>query len=546
MILNRTKILDFFSLSVIAMLSAYVYGLSLVFRNSISGDFPYYVQFAQGLSPDPQTFDPMGVWPLGYPLVLRMFSGLGSWNEVGSLVSFLSFLTVGLSAFFLLRTGFPSIPAFLGALVSVFNPPAIKYAVGHSSDLPALGLAFACLAFFAHWYKSKSTPLLFCSGLFAGFAYLTRYSSLSILLSLFLVLFLFRGRWRLFSGSGLLQAQARPLFEGFILFLGWLLAASPQLIGSLLVHGNPLYTENGCNVALALGWNQGIPGLTWLNVKDNFPQCESILGVILKYPADFFANYFRNIGSSLGLLRFQLLAGFVCIYLAFRPNQSDSPELCSQHKLLVLLMLINAGAVVLINSLAFVSDRHLVLATSIVNATSAAVVSYYLMRGFANVGALKGSFLALPLALVASLSMLFDFTRTIDERKKYRALSSETKKNEQVANTLASFECIYVESDEKGAIDTVLVGDDFVDPSSFRKIGVQEWRRQYKPFQDLASAKKWMQANGFKCIVLDESSLGGRIPGVDSGPWKQEYERGLLFARRWSSERGKTFVFAID
>jgi hypothetical protein len=540
---SRSRLLDFCLISVLAAISAYIYKLSLTHRASISGDFPYYVQFAEGLSLDPSTFDPMGVWPLGYPLALRALSGLGSWQEVGSLIGFLALLTIGIASFFLLKTAYGSIPSFLGALVSVFNPAVVKYAVGQSSDLPALALAFVCIGFFVYWFKRKSNILLFFAGIFAGLAYLARYSSLSVLLSLLLVLLLIHRPSRSFPALG--GTLKTSIVNGLILLAGWSIAASPQLIGSLIVHGNPLYTENGCNIALALGWNKQISGLTWLNVKDSFPQCASIFKIISDYPAEFIANYFRNIGESLNILRGHSAVALFTVYAGFFASRSPALKSDEQNRFIVLTMLINAVAIVLITSLAFVSDRHLILSTTFVACIGVAAVASYLSGLAGRFKSIRASGFALPLSLLALFFVLSEFTKSYAEQKKYRVLSSETKRNMAVKNALESFGCVYLVSSDKGVVNTVLVGDDFVDPSSIRKMGVQEWRNQYTPFQNLPAAKRWMQANGFNCIVLDEPSIGGRIPGVDYGLWKKEFDAGVLFPRRWSSKNSKTFVFAI-
>lgn len=547
---SRSRLLDFSLIAILAAIATYIYRLSLTHRASISGDFPYYVQFAEGLALDPRTFDPMGVWPLGYPLALRALSGFGSWQEVGSLISFLALLTVAVASFFLLKTAYGAIPSFLGALATVLNPTVVKYAVGQSSDLPALAVSFVCVAFFSQWYRAKSSVLLFYSGIFAGLAYLTRYSSLSILLSLFLVLFLLFQSLRSSSGFG--RALKQSSVNALILLAGWLIAASPQLIGSLIVHGNPMYTENGCNIALAIGWNREISGLTWLNVKDKFPECASIFAVVSRYPREFISNYLQNLADSFGIIRNYIALGLFGLLSVRGTSSSSTARDFQQRRFVVLTMSINAVVAILITSLAFVSDRHLILSTSFVGAFGVAAVACFLLgrfqayqSGTLDLKAIPSFVLALPLSILALLFLLPEYLKTYGGLKDYRILSPETGRSLAVKSALESFGCNYLGLANNDDVDTVLVGDDFVDPSTTKKIGVQEWRNQYAPFQNLPAAKQWMLANEYNCIILDEPSLGGRIPGVDFSLWRKELEKGDLFSRRWSSKNFKTYVFAI-
>jgi hypothetical protein len=55
-----------------------------------------------------------------------------------------------------------------------------------------------------------------------------------------------------------------------------------------------------------------------------------------------------------------------------------------------------------------------------------------------------------------------------------------------------------------------------------------------------------MRVNSFNCVIVDEHSLSGRLPGFDLGAWKQEYNRKRSFKGAWKLPRSETYVFILD
>ena len=87
---NRALLLNLGAITVLTAVSSIVFKLSLAYRDPISSDFTIYIEIAKGLSLNPATYDPKGVWPLGYPLALRALSFLGNWHYAGAAISFIN------------------------------------------------------------------------------------------------------------------------------------------------------------------------------------------------------------------------------------------------------------------------------------------------------------------------------------------------------------------------------------------------------------------------------------------------------------------------
>jgi 4-amino-4-deoxy-L-arabinose transferase-like glycosyltransferase len=221
--MNRKKWAKVGSIALLIAISTWLFTLSNTYRDSISGDFPEYIGIAKNLSLNPETFDPTGTWPLGYPLLLRLASGTGSWQHAGSLISFIFSATIGISAFYLLRTCYDKISSLLGAIASIMTRPALVCSVGYSSDVPAMAFAFLSLTNFTFWAQKKSLSYLFMAGFCAGLSYLIRYSSVTVALSLLAMIPL----CPLFERK---PFNIKTIFKQLFIFLGgWILAASPQL-----------------------------------------------------------------------------------------------------------------------------------------------------------------------------------------------------------------------------------------------------------------------------------------------------------------------------
>jgi 4-amino-4-deoxy-L-arabinose transferase-like glycosyltransferase len=515
------------SIVLISAVSAWIYRLSTIFQDPISGDFPGYVKIAKNLTISPDTFAPYGVWPLGYPLMLKIASSFGDWQSAGSLISFISCLTVGLSAFFLLRIYFNPLSALVGALASILTKPVLVYSVGYSSDVPAVAFAFLSLLSLAKWTEKKSSYLLFLAGIFSGLSYLTRYSSISIVLCLITMIFFYP----YFEVS---KHSLKESFQSILVILGgWLLSSSPQLVGSWIVHGNPFYTENGCNVALSIGWRMQIPGLTWGNVEDVFPYCKSIGAILLEYPQKSAVNFALNLVSSAFELKIQLLSGIFVVYSTYFFDRERKDR---GKQFVVATFFLVAACNVLLLSLAFVSDRHLMFSSSLLNCIiGATLISFATSTRSREIS--RRVFLIVLISYSAFVMGIFNAVRVSEG---FYAKSARTDKVLKVVSTLSLLGC-----NDAGKSDTILIGDDFMDLEKNQEIGLQVWRQNYRPFVDIGNARSWMDKHGYKCMIFDKQSLE-RIPNIDASSYRKEYQNGLLFPLRKKIDSHDTYIFKLD
>jgi hypothetical protein len=324
---------------------------------------------------------------------------------------------------------------------------------------------------------------------------------------------------------------------------GWIVAASPQLVGSWLVHGNPLYNENGCNVALAIGWRKNIPGLTWANVKDVFPACKSLSSVIYNQPFEFFKNLLLNFRGSLLIIRLSMILFFGSVAVLFLASMKDAHFFIASRGVAITIFVIGVMNTTFI-SLAFVSNRHLILSSSLLNCFGFAALAECVLNPRLRKSLLDRYYLLFAFIAVAIVGAL-EIQRSLHSISLYRNMSARTLKSLKVKSVLLSYKCRDAQA-APDEINTLLIGDDFIDPDNYKAIGHQAWRKDYKPFSNPQNTSSWMRANSFNCVIVDEHSLSGRLPGFDLGAWKQEYNRKRSFKVAWKLPRSETYVFILD
>ena len=540
---NRALLLNLGAVVVLSAISSVIFKLSLVYGDPISGDFSGYIKIAKVLSLNPATYDPSGVWPLGYPLALRALSFLENWHYAGAAISFISLLTVSIASFYILRTGLGFLSSFIGSLSITTNSSIITWSVGHSSDMPSLAMAFLSIAFFLTWRRTGSAKTLLAAGACTGLSYLFRYSSLSLLFSLFLLIIL--PAISLYLQKHNRQIDRPALIGRYLLIFigGWIIAASPQLVGSWLVHGNPLYNENGCNVALSIGWRQNIPGLTWSNVKDVFPACKSLYSVIYNQPVGFLKNFLLNFRESLLIISFSIILFLGSVAVFFVASRKDPHLFNATRGVAITIFVIGVMNTTFI-SLAFVTDRHLILSSSLLNCFGFAALAEVVLNPRLRQSLLDRYYLLFAFMAVAIVGTL-EIQRGLQSIFLYRNTSARTLKSLKLNSILLSYKCRAAGLPPNG-IDTLLIGDDFMDPDNYTDIGHQGWRKNYKPFTNPQNTSTWMQTNSFNCVIVDENSLGGRLPGFDLGEWKKEYKQKWFFKNAWKLPRSETYVFTLE
>jgi hypothetical protein len=385
---------------------------------------------------------------------------------------------------------------------------------------------------------------LLAAGAFTGLSYLFRYSSLSLFISLLLLIILSATSLYLQKHAGYID---RPALLGRFLLIfigGWIIAASPQLVGSWLVHGNPLYNENGCNVALSIGWRQNIPGLTWLNVKDVFPTCKSLSSVIYDQPFEFFKNFLLNFRESLLIIRSPIIIFVGSVAVFFVASRKDPRFFNATLSIAVAIFVIGVINVTFL-SLAFVSDRHLIMSSSLLNCFGFAALAECMLNPRLRKYLLDRYYLFFTFMAIAIVGAL-EIQRGLQATFLYRRMSATAFKSLNVNNVLYSYKCRAAQAELPNEIDTLLIGDDFVSLDTYASIGHQAWRKNYKPFTNPQNTSAWMRANSFNCVIVDEDSLSNRLPGFDLGAWKEEYSRKRFFKKASKLAESETYVFLLD
>ena len=114
-----------------------------------------------------------------------------------------------------------------------------------------------------------------------------------------------------------------------------------------------------------MGWNMKISGLTWSNVKDVCPYCQSLSKVIANNPREFASNLRDNLLTSGQLMNPQIFASLFCMVSLLFLSKTRSNR---WHKNFVVATIF---AVAISNvftiSLAFVTYRHLLIPISLLN-----------------------------------------------------------------------------------------------------------------------------------------------------------------------------------
>jgi hypothetical protein len=156
----------------------------------------------------------------------------------------------------------------------------LYYGSVESTDMLASGLLIMSLAVLV--YADRRWRWVLAAGLLAGTSYLIRYTaSLTILLCALYLLMLALVRrdrvWALASGA-------------FV--LGAVIGASPQLIASAIVKGNPFYSNQGHNL-----WFTLTGSVDYIGDWNAVPMEISILDVLRQYPRQVFDHWWLEFGN---------------------------------------------------------------------------------------------------------------------------------------------------------------------------------------------------------------------------------------------------------
>jgi len=188
-------------------------------------------------------FTPEGAWvngfyPFGYPLLLNIGTHItGDYLVTAKLISWVSAL-VALCFFYAVAKrllGHKAISILLTFSLA-FNVAFFKVAILDGTDMASFCLTLISFYYFSYISEKQWGPILL-AGIFLGLSYLIRYTALVILLGMVLSLLLYYK-----AGFKVRSRQVVALLIGF------LVAASPQLILSFLGTGQLFYSRQFVNV----------------------------------------------------------------------------------------------------------------------------------------------------------------------------------------------------------------------------------------------------------------------------------------------------------
>ncbi len=275
-------------------------------------DFWTHIRFGQELDwSQPETLV-NGLYPLGYPLMLRMAIGAGiDVLRFGQLLAWSGGLLMLLSVFGIAHriTGSPVFAAASASLL-IGNSHFREAATVEGNDMLSAGLQMAALLLLWRMTRPEGTALSRKSACVAGFtlglAYLARYTAL-ILLPPFLLFVLWRAH----------RPARRALAGAGLLLGGFILATSVQTVPSLVVAHHPFHTTQAKNVWFAIHGGQD-----WVERWEEVPDSITLVDVVLANPARFADHWwaevtraFRPPGLWSTALHLATLAGGVVLML---------------------------------------------------------------------------------------------------------------------------------------------------------------------------------------------------------------------------------------
>lgn len=223
-----------------------------------------------------------GLYPLGYPLLLRLGVVLGM--DVLSTAFALSILggLLGLLGTFLLvrRMTGSWVMALFTEVVLASTAHYLFFASLDSTDMLASGLLICSLAVL--FTNGRGPSFAWKAGLLAGLSYLIRYTAMPtvLLCTLYLIWFAWNRRERRWWAT-----TAAYL-------LGATVGAFPQLIASLLIKGDPLYTHQAHNL-----WFHVTGGGNYILDWKAVPMDISLWKVVSTYPLELIAHWLEQFRS---------------------------------------------------------------------------------------------------------------------------------------------------------------------------------------------------------------------------------------------------------
>lgn len=218
----------------------------------------------------------------GYPAIIALFSiAINDFFKSGLIVSAISSALVILITFKLLKKIFNDKIAFLVSLTLILNPTFLRYSYVCGTDM-FFNFLVSSAVFFAFIGTLDIKPtLLFLSGLLGGYAYLTRYNGIALLIGLPVIALILNYEN---LKKGILKSI--PMLAGYLVFL------LPWSIYSYIKRGEFFYNRNYLNIAYEMYAKGKIP---WDNFWfDASKEYKSLIDVFLRDPGLFIEKSVLN------------------------------------------------------------------------------------------------------------------------------------------------------------------------------------------------------------------------------------------------------------
>jgi len=235
-----------------------------------------------------------GFYPFGYPVSLMSLSMLvGDYVLAGRIISLLCGVLGLITICRLSRDLFSPSVALITVIVCCTNHAYLKYATISNTDMPAAVLLILGIYFICRYTIKNQRRFLLAAGATVGLAYLFRYTALMVVPAVLLFFWLRPQQ----ADTWKLRLQTSLYF-----ILAFFVAASPQLVVSLIAKANPFYNLQAQNVYFGM-----FGQMDW---QLNWPEASKINGlseVIFSHPGIFLDHWYHNLlGSYRYLVDFPL------------------------------------------------------------------------------------------------------------------------------------------------------------------------------------------------------------------------------------------------
>lgn len=496
---------------ILAYLGVAIY-LSAANPTICSSDMFGQIQRAEGLSLSVTCNWVNGFYPFGYPLLLRLASSLSvDYVFAGRAIS-LVFGIVGLLAVWSLsRYLFSPWVALLATVFCVTNPSFMQMSISSGTDMPcasllALGAYLLCL-----FAVTDRLGFLIGGGIAVGAAYLFRYNALSVIPAVVI--------WLLVRpGPSSLRKRAR--FQQILVLIGtFVLIASPQLVLSYLLQGNPFYNLHYKNVLFGALGSRNF-GLNWHATSAS---AGSMLDMITLYHDEILRNWYKNFLVLHGsILPFPLgLLWLPGLLVALRP-----PRLAGPVALIALILIAYDSAV----SLTFLNQRFYLYSSMLCAIFAASGAIFFTPR---KIRLAFSSAVPLRVPLLVALCLWLFAHYTVP--KLIEPLSVYDKSRIEVSKALARLGM-------RNSNEALTFWFDYYDmrkPTKDR-LSISWYSPLSRPYKSIEDIAQRMRKAGQKFLVFDHRAPD-TVPGLSRASWP--FDKKLLSSRCWPFDEAELNKF---